>query len=62
MQAAIAELTNVAQIGNGLAAGEFAGGDILLVGAVNPLDQVRMHKSMADSPSRPAAVVRFACR
>ena len=28
VQAAIAELTNVAQIGSGLAAGEFAGGDI----------------------------------
>lgn len=30
VQAAIAELTNVAQTGNGLAAGEFAGGDMLL--------------------------------
>lgn len=62
VHAAIAELTNVAQTGNGLAAGEFAGGDILLVGAVNPLDQVRMQKSRADSLSRPAVVMRYYCR
>lgn len=62
VQAAIAELTNVAQTGNGLAAGEFAGGDILLVGSVSPLDQVCMHGCTADSPSRPAAVMRLPCK
>lgn len=57
----MAELTNVAQTGNGFAAGEFAGGDILLLGVVNPLDQVRMYDFTADSPSKPAAVMRLSC-